>query len=211
MSQLYPIFADVSGRKVLVVGGGHVAERKVEALLEAGGQVVLISPELTGRLADLGARSMIDCHQRRYEKGDLEGAWLVVAACDDADINERIFSDANEERIFCNVVDQPERCSFQVPAVVRRQALQIAISTGGASPALAKKIRVQLQKEFGECYVIFLETLEELRRHVKKKYPQDQKKRAAILEEFVNSQALDRLRQGETELYHQLLQESKRR
>ena len=211
MSQLYPLFADVADRTVLVIGGGHVAERKVLALLESGAQVTVVSPELTENLAELHSDGRIEVCRCGYQKGDLAGAWLVIAATDDEQINRQIFAEANERHIFCNVVDRPELCSFQVPAVVRRGDLQIAVSTSGTSPVLAKLIRQQLQEKYSEHYEIFLVKLGELRDHYKKKYPDNQSRRAELLEEFVNSEALDLLQQGKVDEFQALLNEWKNR
>ena len=211
MSRLYPVFANIAGRKVVVVGGGQVAQRKVLGLLKCRAHVVVISPELTGEMAQLRDRGLIEVLNRPYQKGDLEGAWLVIAATGDEQVNQQVFDEANEKGIFCNVVDVPNLCSFQVPSVVRRGDLQIAISTSGASPALAKHIRKQLQEEFGKHYEPFLTALSELRTGLKNKYPNDQPRRAAILEEFVNSSAIDLLRQGKLDKFQHLLDDWKNR
>ncbi|MCK5271509.1 MAG: bifunctional precorrin-2 dehydrogenase/sirohydrochlorin ferrochelatase [Sedimentisphaerales bacterium] len=211
MSTMYPLFADVADRAVLVIGGGHVAERKVLGLLESGAQITVVSPELTKKLAELHADGQIEVCRCDYQRGDLAGAWLVIAATDDEQINRQIFTEANERHIFCNVVDRPELCSFQVPAVVRRGDLQIAVSTSGTSPILAKLIRQQLQKEYGKHYEIFPAKLGELRAHYKKKYPDNQSRRGELLEEFVNSEALDLLQQGKFDDFQALLNEWKDR
>ncbi len=211
MSQLYPLFADVTDRTVLVVGGGHVAERKVLGLLESGAQITVVSPELTEKLAELHSDGQIEVCRCDYQKGDLAGAWLVIAATNDEQVNQQIFTEANERHIFCNVVDRPELCSFQVPAVVRRSDLQIAVSTSGTSPILAKLIRQQLQKEYGKHYEILPAKLGELRDHYKKKYPDNQSRRAELLEEFINSEALDLLQQGKNDDFQALLNKWKDR
>ena len=206
MSQLYPIYADVAGKTVVVVGGGRVAQRKVESLLECEAQVVLISPELTDHLEKLEQDGAISVRRRGFKKGDLAGAWLIIAASDDQEINQQIFDQAQLDRVFCNVVDDPERCSFHVPALVRRGTLQFAISTGGLSPALAKQIRKKLENEFGSYYEDFLDGLSELREHVKAKYAQNQQQRAAILSGFVDSEALEMLREGKVAEFCELLE-----
>ena len=211
MGHLYPIFANVTGRKVVVVGGGVVAHRKVLVLLESGAKVSLVGPELTEELARLQKDGMIEVFAREYQNGDLEGAWFVIAATDCDQVNRQDFAEAEKLRIFCNVVDEPELCSFQVPSVVNRGDLQIAISTRGASPALAKHLRRQLQEEFGEYYKLFLDSLRQLRKHLKNKYPDDQPRRAEILEGFVNSEALDFLRHGKSNDFQQLLNDWKNR
>jgi len=211
MGQLYPIFADIAGKMVVVVGGGRVAQRKVESLLACEAQVVVVSPELTEQLGKLGEDGVITVRRRGFEKSDLADAWLVIAASGDEKINQQVSEQATMERVFCNVADDPQRCSFQVPAVVNRGALQLAISTAGMSPALAKRIRQRLEKEFGSYYEDFLAGLGELRQQVKEKYPQDQERRAAILSGFVDSAALDLLRNGKIKEFQELLESWKNR
>ncbi len=211
MGRLYPMFSDILGRPVVVIGGGSVSQRKVEALLECGAEVTVIAPELTSKLGDLADKGSIAVKRRFYAEGDTEGAWLVIAACGDVEVNRQVFSEANASRIFCNVVDQPDLCSFQVPSVVQRDPLQIAISTGGVSPALAKRIRKELEGQFGGFYETYLGGLRELREHIKGKYPEDQSKRAVIFEGFVNSEAWERLRAGQVEQFRELLEDWKAR
>ena len=202
-SRLYPLFCDLEGKKVLVVGGGQVALRKAETLLECGAKVLVVSPDLTDELASLQAKGQISVQKRKFETGDTAGMWLVVAACGNAQVNRQVFEQSNEQGIFCNVVDELRLCSFQVPSVVRRGLMQIAVSTGGVSPALSKKIRVELENHFGAEFEEFLEGLAELREHVKGKYPESQPKRAEILQDFVNSEALEMLKAGKLSEYKQ--------
>jgi precorrin-2 dehydrogenase len=207
MARLYPMFVSLEGRKTVVIGGGKVAQRKVEVLLGCGAEVAVISPEVTEELADWERAGRVRIEQRGFEAGDTGGAWLVIAASGEEEVNRRVFAEAEEGGIFCNVVDVPELCSFQVPAVVQRGAMQIAISTGGVSPALAKRIRKELEVGFGPWYETFLAGLSELREHIKGKYPEDQGKRAGIFEGFVNSEALEKLREGGEEAYRRILEE----
>jgi len=207
MSLLYPIYLDLTNRKVVVIGGGHVAYRKVERLIECQANVTLISPQIVPPLQEFTDQMRIELHLRPYQTGDLAGAWLVIAACDVPHANQQVFDEANRLGIFCNVVDDPLRCSFQVPAIVKRNLLQIAISTGGAGPALAKKIRQQLEQTFPEYYEEFLEVLLKLRNHLKQKYPDNQPRRAAILTEYVHSKALSCLEHRQTDEFRHILQE----
>ena len=187
VAELYPIYADLTDRDVLVVGGGVVAARKVGALLKRQIQVTVVAPEIHPELQELTDDSLLIIHQRSYQTGDLAEHWLVIAATDDSDLNRKVFAEAAESRIFCNVVDQPELCTFQVPAVVRQGLLQIAISTGGASPALARRIRQELQEQFGPIYGELLEGLLELRNCFRQKYPEDAARRRELLESFLDS------------------------
>ena len=209
MSRLYPLFVDLSGRKVVVVGGGRVAQRKVESLLACDATVVVISPETTAKLAELAEQGKIKIETRAYRPGDLAGASLVISACGDTAVNQQVHSQAEQSDILCNVVDQPHLCTFHVPSVVNRGHLQIAISTAGASPALAGRIRRELQAQYGSCYETLLAAMSDLRQHVKKKYPADQQKRAVIFEEFLNSQAIDLLGDGKIDAFWALVREYK--
>lgn len=193
MSQLYPIFLDLTDRPVLLVGGGRVASRKAASLLERGVPVTAVGPEICPQLHDLSENPLLTIHQRPYCRDDLAGHWLVIAATDDSELNRRIFDEASKARIFCNVVDQPELCSFQVPAVVLRGLLQIAVSTSGASPTLAARIRRQLEDQFGPAYAELLDGLLELRRCFQAKYPDDQNRRRELLQSFLDSGAPDLL------------------
>ena len=187
MASLYPIYADLTSRSVLVVGGSLVAARKVRALLERQIRVTVVAPEVCPELQEMMADAGLVIHQRGYRPGDLAEHWLVIAATDDSELNQTVFAEAAEARVFCNVVDQPNLCTFHVPAVVRRGLLQIAISTGGASPALAKRIRQELEEQFGLGYGELLEGLLELRNYFRQKYPLDAARRRELLESFLDS------------------------
>lgn len=142
---LFPIFADLHRRPVLVVGGGEVAERKVQALLEAGADITLGSPTLTAELAELAAQGRLRHLPGNFEPAWMDGCWLVIAATNDGPLNAAVAVEAERRRIFANVVDDPERCSFQVPSIVNRDPIQIAISSGGTAPVLARRLRERLE------------------------------------------------------------------
>jgi len=152
----YPAFIDLRGKQCIVVGGGKVAERKVAALLRSGAKVTVISPFVTGVLADYSKRKRIKHVKRKYRKGDLEDAFIVIAATSDGQVNQDVSLDAP---CLLNVVDAPELANFIVPSVIKRGPLALAVSTSGSSPALAKNIRKELEllysKEFG-LFVDFL-------------------------------------------------------
>ncbi len=208
---LYPLFADLTGRKVVVVGGGTVAQRKVESLLACKAEIRLISPSPTDQLRQWGNEGRIMLVERAYEAGDLDGAWLVIAATDDSGVNRAVFEQARFQRIFCNVVDQPQLCSFQVPAVFSRGDLQIAVSTGGGSPMLAVRICKQLSEQFDSSWGAFLDALQELRHHLKTKYPDNPSLRASILEECIESDARILLKEGKPDQFEQLIMKFKER
>lgn len=140
---------DLGGRLVLLVGGGAVAARKLASLLEAGARVRLVSPELAPETEAQADNEGVELLSRGFEPHDLDGAWLVVCATDDEALNRSVAAAANEARVFVNVVDVPPLCSFIVPAVLHRGELTVAVSTGGASPAAARRLRQSLDRQFG--------------------------------------------------------------
>jgi precorrin-2 dehydrogenase / sirohydrochlorin ferrochelatase len=161
-----PIFLDVTGRECVVVGGGEVAARKVESLLEAGARVTVVSPQLSPTLESLAANGSMTHIARDYQRGDIRGCVLVYAATDDPKLHRELAAEARALGIPVNVVDVPELCTFIAPAVVKRGALQIAISTGGASPAFAARLRRELEDRFGAEYARTLEVLRAARRRL---------------------------------------------
>ena len=191
----YPINLDLRNRKCVVVGGGVVAERKVETLLEFGAAVVVIAPELTPRLSNLATGERIEHLIAPYDPESLEGASLVIAATDDPAVNKTVSSEAQRRGIPVNVVDDPELCTFLVPAIVRRGDLVISISTSGKSPAMARRLREELESQFGPEYGELADLLGELRDEVKAKYP-DQAERNRAFVRILDSDVLDLLRQG---------------
>ena len=163
MAKYYPILLNIQDKKCLVVGGGNVAWRKVCSLKEAGARVTVVSPEFCPEMEN---ETGIEKIQQKYEEGFLNGAWVVVASTDDEEVNKKVYYDAVKRGILVNVVDRPEFCSFIVPATINRGDLSISISTGGASPALARNIRESLEKQFGDEYGEFAKLLSETRRKI---------------------------------------------
>jgi len=196
MPRYYPMMLDVKGRKCVVVGGGEVAARKVETLLDCGALVTVLAPRLEPELADMVAGRKITHLNREYSKGGLDGSALAIAATDDENVNRSVYSDAVESRIPVNVVDVPELCTFIVPSIVERGDLLIAISTSGKSPAMAKRIRRELEEKFGAEYGVVLELMGEMRLLLQKREP-DLGKRMQILSAIANSNLLERVRGGE--------------
>ncbi|MGO9013466.1 MAG: bifunctional precorrin-2 dehydrogenase/sirohydrochlorin ferrochelatase [Dissulfurispiraceae bacterium] len=152
----YPAFIDLRGKHCIVVGGGKVAERKVAALLRSGAKVTVISPIVTGVLADHCESKRIKHIKRKYRKGDLEDAFIVIAAASDRRVNQEVSLDAP---FLLNVVDAPELANFIVPSVVKRGPLALAVSTSGSSPALAKSIRKELEVFYGKQFGLFVDFL----------------------------------------------------
>jgi precorrin-2 dehydrogenase / sirohydrochlorin ferrochelatase len=191
--QYYPVYLDLRGRACIVVGGGTVATRKVESLLAAGARVTVVSPALTPALAALADTHEIVHHPRPYRASDLGGAALVFAATNDEEVHASIAADAAAAGVLLNVVDRPPLCSFIVPAVVRRGAVTIGISTGGASPALARRMRQDLEARIGPEYEIAATILARLRPAVHSANP-DPQARARVFANLVDGPLLDALR-----------------
>ena len=207
-SNLYAAFLDLENRPVLLVGGGSVAARKARALLRADADVTVVCPGAGEDMAKLERAGSISRHRRSYRSSDIEGKWLVIAATDDEELNRAVSRDAEEAGIFCNVVDCPELCSFQVPATVRRGDLQLAISTRGSSPLLARRLRERLEEEFGPEYEPLLRGLSQLRDAVQEAYPGNADRRRTALQQFVDSDIPGLLLQhGDQEAFERGLRE----
>jgi precorrin-2 dehydrogenase / sirohydrochlorin ferrochelatase len=177
----------LKGRRCLVVGGGEVGLEKVEGLLACDGDVVLVSPEAVPELQILAREGSVRWEPREYEASDLEGAFLVIAATDDSEQNIRIYHDAERRAMLANVVDVPPLCNFILPAIIRTGPLAIAISTAGASPALAKRMKREISELFGEEYARLAVMLNDARGWAKGTLPtyQDRKE---FFESIVNGE-----------------------
>lgn len=205
-NKYYPVFLDIRDKKIIVVGGGEVALRKTEAILECGGKVTLISPVLNDNLTDLNRRRKIRVTKREYRKGDIDKSYLVIAATDNNELNVEISKEAKKKNIPVNVVDLPQNCDFIIPSTIRRGNLVIAISTEGTSPALARKIRQELEETFGDHYAEFLKEMKKIRGQIINKIS-DIKKRKEIFEKLVNSDIIDLLKRGEKEVVMKRIKE----
>ena len=159
----YPVALELSGRRCVVVGGSREAEGKVRALLEAEADVVVIAAVVTDGLGDLVRRRELTHVARPYERGDLAGAFLVIAADSDRATRADVFAEAEAERVLCNAVDDVAHCHFAVPSIVRRGELLVAISTGGRAPALAKRLRRRLTADLGWEWEALVDVLGEVR------------------------------------------------
>ncbi|MBA2793896.1 MAG: bifunctional precorrin-2 dehydrogenase/sirohydrochlorin ferrochelatase [Thermoleophilaceae bacterium] len=188
----------LSGRKCVVVGGGEIGLDKVEGLLACDGEVTLVAPEAITALRELAEEGSIHWEQREYEPADLEGTFMVIAATSDTDVNVGIYDDAEKRAMLVNVVDVPPLCNFILPAIIRTGPLAIAISTAGASPALAKRIRNQIAEEYGEPYARLAVMLNEVRGWAKGTLP-TYGDRKAFFESIVNGEPdpVDLLRTGD--------------
>lgn len=198
MYNFYPIYLNLRNKKCLVVGGGKVAERKVRSLLECGARVYVVSPEVTPALEQLAREGAITFVRRTYTTTDLEGSFLVIGATDDEKTNQRIADDCFERNMLVNIVDDPPKCNFIVPAVVRQGALSISISTDGNSPVLARKIKEKLKQEYGPEYAKFLEIMGDLRRKIISSVP-DESVRRQMFEDLVNSDIINLIKEGNEE------------
>lgn len=196
MPRHFPVFLNIAGRRAVVVGGGDAAARKIEVLLDCGAEVLVVSPQFSHACAPLRGRSGLSLLERPYRPGDLAGAVLAIAASDDPTVNREVAEDATAAGILVNAVDQPALSQFIVPSLVRRGELVVAISTGGASPALAKRLREELEQVIGPEYEAFVSLLRQARQRVMRSEP-DPARRRAIFERLVRSDLLDRLRRGD--------------
>lgn len=168
MSSYYPVFVNLQGKRCLVVGGGEIASRKVQGLLEAGAEVAVVSPRLSKPLARLAAEGVIRHQRRAFREADVAGCALVIGATNQSAVNRAVSEAARRRNIWVNIVDTPDACDFIAPAVVQRGALQIAVSTGGHSPTLAKRIRMRLEGVYGEEYAELLEKLGRERQRIQR-------------------------------------------
>jgi precorrin-2 dehydrogenase/sirohydrochlorin ferrochelatase len=202
----YPIFAIIEDKPCLVVGGGAVGERKVLDLLAAGARVTVVSRTLTPELAALADRGEITYLPEDFGESQVEGMALIMAATDDPQVNARVSAAAQARAIWVNVADEPEYCTFIVPAQVRRGDLTLAISTGGASPALARQVREELQQHFGPEYGPYLDLLRRVRTRVlaeRRAHPDN----GPLFHQLVNSPLREAVAQGDRTRVLSLLHE----
>ena len=201
----------LEGRKCLVVGGGEVGLEKVEGLLACNGEVTLVAPEAIEPLQALAGEGSIRWERREYDPRDLEGSFMAIAATNDTDVNIAVYEDAERRAMLVNVVDVPPLCNFILPAIVRTGPLAIAISTAGASPALAKRIRDQIADEYGEPYARLATMLNDVRGWAKGTLPTYQD-RKAFFESIVNGDPdpVELLRQGDEASVRELIEAAQR-
>ncbi len=192
----YPIaLVHLDRQRCVIVGGGAVAARKVSGLRAAGDQVTVISPTLCPAMEEHAATGAVEVLRRDYHPGDLEGAFVVIAATDDAQVNQQVWEEAQAGNILVNVVDDPDRCTFIAPAVVRRGPLTLAISTSGASPALSRQLRQQLEQTFGPEYATYVTLLGKIRQRSHGSVPA--KRRRALWDDLLASDMLDLVLAGD--------------
>jgi precorrin-2 dehydrogenase / sirohydrochlorin ferrochelatase len=201
----------LTGRRCVVVGGGEIGLEKVEGLLACDGRVVLVAPEAVPELEALAEEGSIEWIRRHYEPGDLEKTFIAVAATDDTDVNISVYRDAEERAMLVNVVDVPPLCNFILPAIVRTGPLAIAISTAGASPALAKRMKAEVSELFGEEYAQLAIMLNDVRGWAKGTLPTYQD-RKAFFEGIVNGEPdpIELLRAGDAGAVRELIEAAQR-
>ena len=201
----------LSGRRSVVIGGGEVGFEKVEGLLACDADVTVIAPEVHPELVQLALEGSIRWERREYETGDLEGALIAIAATDDTDLNIRVFEEAEARAMLVNVVDVPPLCNFILPAIVRTGPLAVAISTAGASPALAKRMKQEIGEMFGQPYANLAVLLNEVRGWAKATLPtyQDRKQ---FFESIVGGEPdpIELLRGGDVDAVRELIADAQR-
>ncbi|HEU0291743.1 MAG TPA: bifunctional precorrin-2 dehydrogenase/sirohydrochlorin ferrochelatase [Anaerolineales bacterium] len=196
MNTYYPVYIQLRDQPCVVIGGGKIAEGKVDGLLSVEAEVTVISPNLTARLHDLAEQKRITYLARTYQPGDLTGAFLVICATDQVEINHQVWQEATANHQLVNVVDDTPRCNFIAPSILRKGDLTIAISTSGKAPALAVRLKERLQREIGPEYERFLELAGELREQLAQHVP-DFEARKALWYQLVDSEILDLLARGD--------------
>ena len=169
----YPIFLDIEGRAVAIIGGGNVCARKAETMMNYGAKVTVVSPELTEEIENWARDGCLEIRRKKYDERDLDGANIVIASTDDQHVNEQIAADCRRRRIPVNVVDVTPLCEFIVPAIVNKGSVTIAVSTGGKSPALGRTLKEDLHRLVGPEYTEVNDVLGTLRESAKRVLPTD--------------------------------------
>ncbi len=191
----YPIYIDIEDRAVLIVGGGTVCARKAETMMRYGARVTIVSPEITDEIAAWEQAGVLAVQRKMYAEPDLEGASMVIASTDDQCVNARVARDCRRRRIPVNVVDVTHLCEFIVPAIIEKGSIQIAVSTGGKSPAIARTLREDLQRTIGPEYAEVNDLLGTLRKSAKQVLPTDID-RKRFFDSIIAAGILDLLREG---------------
>lgn len=182
---LFPAFLKLAGRKCLAVGAGQVGQLKTEGLLATGAQITVVAPQASEPVRAWAKAGKLTWLARGFESSDLDGVFLAVVATSVPELNHRVFEEAHQRGVLCNVVDDPSHCDFYYPAVVRRGALQVAISTDGKSPALAQRLRSELEQTFGPQYEAWIEELGNLRQQLFRQ-PMAPEERRLVLHELAS-------------------------
>jgi len=202
----YPIFLDLKCRRVVVIGGGEVAERKIESLLDTGASILVISPEVTPRISFLSDQKRLELFKRGYSHGDCHSAALVFSATGDPEISKAVYAEAMALGVFINTADQPSQCSFIMPAFVRRGDIGVAISTSGTSPALAARLRRKISGVIGPEYAGLAQLLSRARPGIHRKV-QAEAKRKDLHYRIIDSDVISLLKLNDIALAERRLKE----
>ena len=194
----YPVNLDIRNKKCLVVGGGVVGTRKVMTLIECGAVVTVVSPEAGEKLLGLAESGTIALKKRSYAGSDLDGMFLVICTTDNEQLNLQVGRDAEKMNMLCNVADRPEACNFILPALVKRGDLVIAVSTSGKSPAFAKKIRKDLEKQYGVEYADFLKLMGAIRKKLLSN-SHEHEAHKPLFEKIINKDIVQLIRNNDTD------------
>jgi len=200
----YPIYLDIKDRNCLVVGGGSVGTRKVETLLECGATVTVVSIDAAETLKRLSDRGVIQLNERAFQFDDLDNMFLVIGATDNEALNFKIHAAAGRRGVLCNIADRPEACNFILPSIVNRGDLIIAISTSGKSPAFAKKLRKQLEAQFGNEYAEFLDLMGAIRKKLLSK-DHEPEAHKHLFEQLIERDLVQMLKNADAENINALL------
>lgn len=193
----YPLFLYLGNMKVVCVGGGRCAERKVESLVGYGATVTVIAPEATARIRELAGEGSVALVERPYRSGDLEGATFVIGATNNAQVNHQVFLEATRRHQIVNVVDDPENCNAILPSVLRRGDFQVAVSTAGAAPGVARQVRRELEQKFPAWYGDYIDLLGEVRALIKARVVGETARRAPLYEAVYECGLEERFARGE--------------
>lgn len=177
---LLPIFVKLVDRRCLVVGAGTIAAAKITVLLESGARITVVAPHANSEVRDLAAAGKLRWLERAFQPDDLAGSFLAITATSDPEVNRAVFSEAEHRDILCNSVDDPPHCDFYFSAVVRRGALQIAISTAGESPAVAQRFREEIDENLDECVGDWLRLVGDARRRIMTKQPPSEERKRLL-------------------------------
>ena len=203
----YPINLDIQDRRCLVVGGGSVGTRKVITLLDCGAAVTVISHRATDKLNELAKAGSIILRNRSYRTADLKDVFLVIGATDDETLNQKISRDAVSRNILCNIADRPSACNFILPSIVHQGDLVITISTSGKSPALAKKLRKSLERQFGDEYADLLQLMGAIREKLLRQAHEPEAHKH-LFNQLIDNGLLEMIREGRKDDINRLLEET---
>ena len=192
-----PVFLDLSARPAIVIGGGEAGEKRARSLLKLGADVVVIAADPTPRLLELESEGLVSTEQRGYVRGDLEGAFIAFCVSSDEEVRRAVADEAEERGCLVNIAGESDLCTFIVPSVVRRGGLQIAVSTGGASPEAAHRVRRRIAEEFGAEWGPYVALLSEVRRLASERAAAGEDVPADVFERIADSDLLERVRAGD--------------